>query len=158
MVAAGEAVGAQLEAFERPVAGAHAQETPPEPERGVEAPAQISAVPPAAAVGRGRTVTVALPVSVPAQFASFTDVKVYVVVAAGLTLRVAGDAATFDCVTPSDQTTVHGPVPVSAAWIVVEPPGQIAPPPETVAVGSARTVAVVVAADDVHASTVTVTL
>ena len=115
MVAAGEAAGVQLEASERPVAGAHAQEMPPEPESGVEAPAQISAVPPASAVGRGRTVTVALPVSVPAQCASFTDVRVYVVVAAGLTLRVAGEARTFDCVTPSDQTTIHGPLPVSAA-------------------------------------------
>jgi hypothetical protein len=158
VVAAGEAVVVQLEASERPAAGAHAQEMPPEPDSGVEVPAQISAVPPASAVGRGRTVTVALPVSVPAQCASFTDVRVYVVVAAGLTLRVAGEARTFDCVTPSDHTTVHGPVPVSAAWIVAEPPGQTAPPPETVAVGSVRTVAVVVAAADVQALTVTVTL
>ena len=82
----------------------------------------------------------------------------YVVVAAGLTFRVAGEVRTFDCVTPSDQTTVQGPVPVSAAWIVAEPPGQTAPPPETVAVGSVRTVAVVVAAADVQALTVTVTL
>lgn len=80
------------------------------------------------------------------------------VVAAGLTLRVAGEAATFDWVTPSDHTTVQGPVPVSAAWIVAEPPGQIAPPPETAAVGRTRTVPVVVAGADVQPLTVTVTL
>lgn len=60
---------------------------------------------------------------------------------------------------PSDQTTVHGPVPVSAAWITAEPPpAQIVPPPDTDAVGSARTVAVVVPAGDVQPFTVTVTL
>jgi hypothetical protein len=62
------------------------------------------------------------------------------VVEAGLTLRDAGDAATPLCVTPSDQITVHGPVPVSAAWIVVEAPRQIAAVPETVAVGFGVTV------------------
>jgi len=49
------------------------------------------------------------------------------------------------CVTLSDQVTVHGAVPVSAAVIVVEPPGQIAPLPLRVAVGSGLTVTV---ADD----------
>jgi hypothetical protein len=80
------------------------------------------------------------------------------VVEAGLTLRDAGDAATPLCVTPSDQITVHGPVPVSAAWIVVEAPWQIVAAPETVAVGRVLTVATVVAAVEVQPSTVTVTL
>ena len=60
--------------------------------------------------------------------------------AAGLTERVAGEVTTPLCVTPSDQTTVHGPAPVSAAWIVVEAPRQIAAVPETVAVGFGVTV------------------
>jgi hypothetical protein len=47
---------------------------------------------------------------------------------------------------------------VSAAEIVVAPPAQIAAPPETVAVGRARTVAVVVPAVDVHELVVTVSL
>jgi hypothetical protein len=80
------------------------------------------------------------------------------VVAPGLTERVAGDEATPDCTTPSDQVTVQGAVPVSAAWIVVEPPAQICAVPETAAVGSARTVADVVAALEVQPLTVTVTL
>ena len=91
----------------------------------VEEPAQIAAVPETVAVGGGWTVTTAPPdPAPPAQLASETAVTVYVAVAAGLTLRVAGDARTFDCATPSDQTTVHGPVPVSAAWIGVEEPAQ----------------------------------
>jgi hypothetical protein len=69
-------VGEQLAALESPVDGAHEQEAPPEPESGVEAPAQISAVPDATAVGVGLTVTAALPVSVPAQLASETEVTV----------------------------------------------------------------------------------
>lgn len=115
VVEAGEAVGEQLEALESPVAGAHEQEIPPEPESGVAPPAQIAAVPEAAAVGRGLTVTTALPDDVPAQFASETAVTVYVVVAPGLTERVAGEEATPDCTAPSDHVTVHGAVPVSAA-------------------------------------------
>jgi hypothetical protein len=159
VVAAGAASGAQLFGFESPAAGVHAHSTPPEPESGVEVPAQISAEPEAAAVGRGFTVTVALPDAVPAQLASDTDVTVYVVVDAGATERVAGEETTPDCVIPSDQTTVHGPVPVSAAWIAAEPePAQMVPPPETAAVGSGRTVAVVVPAGDAQPLTVTVTL
>ena len=159
MVAAGDASGAQLLGLERPAAGTHAQETPPEPDSGVDPPAQISADPPAAAVGRGLTVTTALPDEVPEQLASETDVTVYVVVADGETDRIAGDAPTPDWVTPSDQTTVHGPVPVRAAWITAEaPPAHMVAPPETVAVGSGRTVAVVVPAGDVQPLTVTVTL
>ena len=123
-MAAGEADGEQLAALERPVAGAHAHVAPPEPESGAAAPAQIAAVPEATAVGRGLTVTRALPAAVPAQPASETAVTPYVVVAAGLTERVAGEAATPFCVTPSDQVMLHGPIPVSAAEIVVAPPAQ----------------------------------
>jgi len=75
-VDAGEAVGAQLAAFERPAAGAHEHDTPPDPDSGADAPAQISAEPPADAVGRGFTVTAALPDDVPVQLASETDVTV----------------------------------------------------------------------------------
>ena len=73
---------------------------------------------------------------------------------------MAGDETTFDCVTPSDHTTVHGPVPVSAAWIAAEPvPAQIAPPPETAAVGFGSTVTVTDGAlFEVQPLTVTVTL
>jgi len=159
VVAAGDAKGEQLFGFVRPAAGAHEHETPPEPLSGIEPPAQISADPPATAVGRGFTVTTALPDDVPEQLASETDVTVYVVVTAGDTERTAGEAATPDCVTPSDQTTVQGPVPVSAAWITAEaPPAQTVPPPDAAAVGRGRTVAVVVPAGEVQPSTVTVTL
>jgi hypothetical protein len=159
VVEAGDALGAQLDGFESPVAGAHEHDTPPEPESGVAAPAQISAEPPAAAVGRGFTVTSALPDAVPAQLASDTAVTVYVVVPAGETDRVAGDEATPDWTTPSDHVTVHGPVPVSAAWMLAAPPpAQITPPPDTAAVGSGRTTAVVVPAAEAHPLTVTVTL
>ena len=139
---AGEAVGAQLAAFERPAAGAHEHDTPPDPDSGADAPAQISAEPPAEAVGRGFTTTAALPDAVPAQCASLSAVTVYVVVPAGDTERVAGDAATPDCVTPSDHVTVQGALPVKAAWTIVAPPGQIAAEPETAAVGFGSTVTV----------------
>src|SRR4051794_41840054 len=46
------------------------------------------------------------------------------------------------CVALSDQTRIHGAVPVSAALIVAELPAQIAPLPLTVAVGSGLTVTV----------------
>jgi hypothetical protein len=58
------------------VAGDQEQETPPDPESGVALPAQIAAVPDALAVGRGLTVTTALPDDVPAQLASETAVTV----------------------------------------------------------------------------------
>jgi len=76
VVEAGEAVGVQLSGLERPAVGAHEQDTPPDPESGVATPTQISADPPAAAVGRGFTVTVANPVAVPAQCVSETAVTV----------------------------------------------------------------------------------
>ena len=40
----------------------------------------------------------------------------------------------------SDQVTTHGPVPVNAAWTVVDWPAQIVALPLTVAVGNALTV------------------
>lgn len=43
---------------------------------------------------------------------------------------------------PSDHTTVHGPVPVSAAWIVAAEPAQTEAEPLTAAVGRALTVTV----------------
>ena len=76
VVAPGEAVGEQLEASERPAAGAHAQVVPPEPESGVAPPGQIPAVPEAAAVGRAWTATAAAPDAVPEQCASETAVTV----------------------------------------------------------------------------------
>ena len=60
----------------------------------------------------------------------------------GLTLRDAVMPLLMVCVTLSDQVTVNGAVPVSAAVIVAEPPGQIAVVPPTVAVGSGRRVIV----------------
>lgn len=52
--------------------------------------------------GEGLTVTRALPVATPEPFVSDTAVTVYVVVTAGLTLRVAGLVSRPDCVTESD--------------------------------------------------------
>ena len=62
--------------------------------------------------------------------------------AAGLTVRDAVVPLLMVCVTLSDQITLHGAVPVSAAVIVAEPPGQIVPPPLTAAVGRVLTVIV----------------
>ena len=61
------------------------------------------------------------------------------VVADGLTLRVAGLETTPFWLTPSDQPTFHGPVPVSAAAIVVELPLQVVAVPLTREVGRALT-------------------
>jgi len=146
VVAEGDAEGEQLAALESPAAGAQAHVAAPDPERGVAVPAQMAAEPAATAVGRGFTVTRALPEDVPAQCASETATTVYVVVAAGLTERVAGEAATPLWVTPSDQVTFQGPAPVSAAKIVVAPPAQTGAVPETVAVGFGFTVTVTVGA------------
>ena len=142
---AGDADGAQLAASESPAAGAHAHATPPEPVIGAAPPGQIAVVPDASAVGRAWTTTDAPPDAVPEQCASDTAVTVYVVVDAGETERVAGDAAA-GCTTPSDHVTVHGPAPVSAAWIPTDPPTQVSPPPDTVAVGRASMVTVTVGA------------
>jgi hypothetical protein len=60
--------------------------------------------------GSGLTLTLALPeVAPPAQLGPVTDATVYVVVALGETILVAGLAGTV-CVKPSDQISVHGPV------------------------------------------------
>jgi hypothetical protein len=56
--------------------------------------------------------------------------------AVGLTVRVASVVATPDWTNPSDQVSVNGGVPESAAWTVSELPAQIVPPPETVADGA----------------------
>jgi hypothetical protein len=84
-------------------------------------------------------------------------VTVYVVVADGVTVRVASEPPTL-CVRPSDQVTLQGPTPVSAAEISVELPWQIVAEPLTAAVGSGRTVAAVVAAEDAQPLTVAMTL
>ncbi len=139
---AGDAAGEQLLALLRPVAGDQEQLTPPEPLRGVEEQAVIVAEPEAEAVGRELMVTVALPDEVPGQFASDTAVTVYTVGELGLTLRVAGLTVTPFWVAPSDQVRFHGPAPVRAAWIVVDPPAQIVASPDTTAVGCELTVTV----------------
>ena len=67
-------------------------------------PRQTVAVPLIAAVGFGLTVTVAVPDTVPVQFASLTAVSVYVVVVPGDTEKVYGDVVipfTVTGVTPS---------------------------------------------------------
>src|SRR6266571_2945992 len=87
----------------------------------------------------------ALPDDVPLQLASWTAVTVYVVVAAGETLRVVVDVAMPFCVTPSDHVTDHGAVPVRLAWIVWGADGQPLALPLTVAVGRARRVTTVAA-------------
>jgi hypothetical protein len=82
----------------------------------------------------GSTVTAALPVDEPGPFASETAATVYVVVVAGLTLRVAGLVRTPVCAMASDHVIDHGGVPVSTAWMIVELPTQIVAIPVTVAV------------------------
>jgi hypothetical protein len=67
VVEAGFADGVHDVALLRPTAGDQEQETPPEPARGVDTPAQMLAEPDAAAVGGGWTVTVALAVFVEPQ-------------------------------------------------------------------------------------------
>src|SRR5688572_16099492 len=72
--------------------------------------------------GGSVTVTVADPLVVPAQLYAFlTEVSVYVVVVAGDTFRVLGDALAV-VVAPSDQVRVHGAVPVSVTVSVALPP------------------------------------
>jgi hypothetical protein len=60
-------------------------------------------------------------------------------VAPGATVRVAGLLAILDCVTPSDQVTVHGPIPVNAAEMLKLLPTQFVALPETAAAGLAVT-------------------
>ena len=61
------------------------------------------------------------------------------VVTAGLTVRVAGLLTTPLWTTPSDQVTLQGALPLSAALIVVELPAQIVALPLTVATGNGLT-------------------
>jgi len=72
----GDAVGVQLVALDRPAVGDQEQETPPEPERGVDPPGGILALPEATAVGRGLTVTVTEGAFVEAQPAADVTVRV----------------------------------------------------------------------------------
>jgi hypothetical protein len=58
----------------------------------------------------------------------------------GPTERVAGLEDSPVCVTPSDQVTFQGASPVSAAWIVADPPAQMLPFPLTAAVGESQAV------------------
>ena len=88
------------------------------------------------AEGTGLTVTTAEPAAVPAQIVSVTVRTVYVVVVRGVTSRVAGLAARPLWVTPSDQMSDQGPVPVSATESVALCPAQTGPPPVRVAVGA----------------------
>ena len=55
-------------------------------------------------------------------------------------MRVAGLVATAFWLEPSDQLTFHGPVPVKAAEILVEPPLQIVAVPLATEVGRALTI------------------
>ena len=104
-----------------------------------EAPGQIAPPPLTSADGRPLTVTVALPLEVPLQFASVIEVMVYVVLDDGETVRVAVVPLTF-WLKPSDQVMENGAAPVSAALTVDDPPEQIVPPPLTLAVGAELTV------------------
>ncbi|MCU1232007.1 MAG: hypothetical protein JWO97_4891, partial [Acidobacteria bacterium] len=88
--------------------------------------------------GAGVTVTTALPDDVPpVQPESLTAVTVYVVVAAGETLRVAVVVEIPDCTTPSDQVMENGAAPMSVTVIVRAVDGQPLLFPLTVAVGFA---------------------
>src|SRR6185295_6415339 len=66
VVTAGLATGVHEAASSRPVAGAQEQETPPDPESGVVAAAQIVAEPDATAVGAGEAVGVKVRPNTPA--------------------------------------------------------------------------------------------
>jgi hypothetical protein len=81
-------------------------------------------------------VTVALPVPAdePSEFE--TVVTAYVVVVRGATDRVIGLEVTFTWVRPSDQTTVHGGVPLRSTRIWAGTPWQVVELPLTVAVGT----------------------
>ena len=81
------------------------------------------------------TVTVALPLEVPLQFASVIAVTVYVVDDDGETLREAVVPLFTVCTLPSDQVTENGATPVRVAVTVADPaPAQMVPPPLTAAV------------------------
>ncbi|PYK02301.1 MAG: hypothetical protein DME23_01945 [Verrucomicrobia bacterium] len=67
----------------------------------------------------------------------------------GLTVRVAGLAAAV-CAYPSDQVTVHGPVPVNTACNIVGSPLQIVALPLTTEVGRGLTVTVNIVFEPAH--------
>jgi hypothetical protein len=56
----------------------------------------------------------------------------------GLTEREAGLEVIPVCVIPSDHVTFQGACPVSAAWIVADPPAQMLVFPLTTAVGESQ--------------------
>ena len=111
-----------------------------------ELPAHIVVVPLIVAVGLGLIVTTAVPENTPVQpVASLTAVKLYVVVAAGDTVKVYGDEAipgTVTGVTPLVYVRFHGPVPVRATDRVADAPLHIEVVPLKVAVGAGLTVTV----------------
>ena len=89
-------------------------------------------------VGGAFTVTVAEPDGVPLQDAFETDTIVYVVVATGETGRMKGLRVTLLSTWPSDQTIVHGPLPVKFTLRFAVPFGQIVVEPVTAAVGGTK--------------------
>jgi hypothetical protein len=114
-------------------------------------PLHIVALPLITLVGRGLTVTKALPVlSAPmaVQFTSLSADIVYVLVELGLTLKVYGLAAMPDTVVgvvPSVYVSVHGCEPVKATLSVVLPPLHIVALPLITLVGRGLTVTKAVA-------------
>jgi hypothetical protein len=64
---------------------------------------------------------------------------VYVVLVAGVTLRLPGPAAPTAWTTPSDHLTVKGGAPVRSNETVAGSPAQTVPPPATVAEGGRET-------------------
>jgi hypothetical protein len=134
VVEVGEAVGVQLEEFESPDEGDHEQEVPPEPESGVDVPAQIVAVPEATAVGRALTVTVTVGLFVDVQPAALVTVNVYVVFETGEADGLQLEA--FESPVEGDHEQEVPPEPESG----VELPAQIVAEPEAEAVGRGLTV------------------
>jgi hypothetical protein len=106
-------------------------------------PGQIVVLPLTTAVGRGFTVTNALPLKSPGCDTQFTSdtcaTENTITPVGGLMPRIIG-LTLADCTAPSDHVTFHGPVPVNAAWIFTESPLQIVPPPLATAVGRGWTV------------------
>src|SRR5438067_10942465 len=88
------------------------------------------------------TVTAALPLEVPLQFASLIEATVYVVVDDGETVREAVVPLATFWVTPSEDGMSVVRARVCVAVMVDEPQAQTAPPPLTTAVGLGLTVMV----------------
>jgi hypothetical protein len=86
----------------------------------------------------GRTLTTAEPATLPLHpELSVTDARVYVVVEAGVTLRVAGELPALLGPGKSDHCKVHEGVPVRSTESVADEPALIVALPLTVAVGVA---------------------